>query len=99
VSRQRTALLAVAYAKEGQKKRAGDGLRKTLSSLTEDSPLPYEAALIYTALDDHERALDMLKIAFEERESELIFVNVDPLLIPLRSEQRFRKLLTQMNLR
>jgi hypothetical protein len=29
----------------------------------------------------------------------LIFVNVDPLLIPLRSEQRFRKLLTQMNLR
>jgi eukaryotic-like serine/threonine-protein kinase len=99
IARQRSALLAVAYAKDGQKKRASDGLQKILSSLTEDSPLPYEAALIYTALDDHERALDMLDIAFEERESELIFVNVDPLLIPLRSEQRFRKLLTQMNLK
>jgi serine/threonine-protein kinase len=96
--RVRDALLAVVYAKAGEKVKANDALRRTLANLHQGYPLSYETAIIYTAFDDHERALDMLEIAFEEREADLVFLNVDPLLAPLRSEGRFKKLLTQMNL-
>jgi hypothetical protein len=67
-------------------------------NLHQGYPLSYDTALIYTALNDHEKGLDMLEIAFDEREADLVFLNVDPLLAPLRSEQRFKKLLSQMNL-
>jgi serine/threonine-protein kinase len=96
--RVRDALLAVVYVKAGEKVKANDALRRTLANLHQGYPLSYETAIIYTAFDDHERALDMLEIAFEEREADLVFLNVDPLLAPLRSEGRFKKLLTQMNL-
>jgi eukaryotic-like serine/threonine-protein kinase len=97
-ARVRDALLAVVYVKAGEKVKANDALRRTLANLHQGYPLSYETAIIYTAFDDHERALDMLEIAFEEREADLVFLNVDPLLAPLRSEGRFKKLLMQMNL-
>lgn len=97
-ARKRDALLAVVYAKAGEKAKATSALQRTLVNLHRGYPLSYETAKIYTALDDHETALDMLEIAFDEREADLVFLNVDPLLAPLRSEQRFKKLLTQMNL-
>jgi serine/threonine-protein kinase len=95
---ERETLLAVVYVKAGDRVKAADALRKTLMNLHQGYPLSYETATIYTALDDHEKALDMLEIAFDERKADLVFLNVDPLLAPLRSEQRFKKLLTQMNL-
>jgi len=49
-------------------------------------------------LDNHEKALDMLELAYERRESNIIFVNVNPLLVPLHSEPRFRKLLQKVNI-
>jgi eukaryotic-like serine/threonine-protein kinase len=94
----RDALLAVAYARDGQIAKANGKLQKTLVRLNEGYPLAYDAASIYTALGDHKRALDMLQIAFDHRESELVFLNVDPLLAPLRTDQKFRNLLGQMNL-
>jgi eukaryotic-like serine/threonine-protein kinase len=95
----REALLAAAYAKAGEKAKALDALQRTIQNLHQGYPLPYETAVIYTALGEREKALDMLEIAFDERESDLIFLNVDPLLAPIRSESRFQKILTQMNLR
>ena len=97
-ARKRDALLAAVYAKAGEKVKATDALRRTLMNLHQGYPLSYDTALIYTALNDHEKGLDMLEIAFDEREADLVFLNVDPLLAPLRSEQRFKKLLSQMNL-
>jgi serine/threonine protein kinase/tetratricopeptide (TPR) repeat protein len=94
----REALLAAAYAKAGEKAKALDALQRTMQNLHQGYPLPYETAVIYTALGEHEKALDMLEIAFDERESDLIFLNIDPLLAPIRSEPRFQKLLIQMNL-
>jgi Tfp pilus assembly protein PilF len=95
----RQALLAVAYAKAGERAKAIDGLQRTLQSIRQGYPLHYEAAVIYTALDEHESALEMLETASEERESGLIFLNVDPLLAPIRSEPRFQQLLKHINLR
>jgi tetratricopeptide (TPR) repeat protein len=97
-ARERDALLAVVYAKAREMIKATDALRRTLVNLHQGYPLSYETAIIYTALDDHEKALDMLEIAFDERKTDLVFLNVDPMLAPLRSEQRFKRLLTQMNL-
>jgi tetratricopeptide (TPR) repeat protein len=97
-ARERDALLAVVYVKVGDRIKATDALRKTLVYLRQGYPLSYETAIIYTALDDHEKALDMLEIAFDERKASLVFLNVDPQLAPLRSERRFKELLTQMNL-
>jgi tetratricopeptide (TPR) repeat protein len=97
-ARERNALLAVVYAKAGERVKATDALRRTLANLYQGYSLSYRTAIIYTALDDHGKALDMLEIAFDEREAELVFLNVDPMLAPLHSEQRFKKLLTQMNL-
>jgi thioredoxin-like negative regulator of GroEL len=97
-ARKRDALLAAVYAKAGEKVKATDALRRTLMNLHQGYPLSYDTALIYISLNDHEKGLDMLEIAFDEREADLVFLNVDPLLAPLRSEQRFKKLLTQMNL-
>jgi TolB-like protein/tRNA A-37 threonylcarbamoyl transferase component Bud32 len=94
----REALLAVAYARAGEKARAAEALQRTIQKLHEGYFLPYETAIIYTALNDHERALDMLEAAFDERESELVYLNVNPLLATLHSEPRFQNLLTKMSL-
>jgi len=61
-------------------------------------PLAYQTAEIYTALGDHENAIEMLRIAFNRKEPELLFLNVNPFLAPLRSEKPFQLLLQQMNL-
>ena len=65
-ARKRDALLAAVYAKAGEGK-ATDALRRTLVNLHQGYPLSWETAKIYLALDDHEKALDMLEIAFDER--------------------------------
>jgi serine/threonine protein kinase/tetratricopeptide (TPR) repeat protein len=93
----REALLAVAYAKAGQAAKATDRLAKTIIRLHQGYPLAYDTAVIYTTLGEKGQALDMLQIALDEREPDLVFVNVDPLLTPLRTEERFHKLLAQMN--
>jgi tetratricopeptide (TPR) repeat protein len=95
-SRARNAILGLAYAKIGQRAKATDMLQRTISG--QDDSLPYEAAIIYTALNDHDKALDMLELALNKREPSVVFLNLDPLLASLRSEPRFRQLLSQMNL-
>jgi serine/threonine-protein kinase len=95
----REALLALAYANAGDTAKAMDGLQEAVEKVHAGKAIAYETAQIYIALGDHQKAIDMLQIAFEERNSELIFINVDPLLGPLRTDPQFQSLLKQMNLR
>jgi len=99
IVRQRAVPLGIAYARTGMKPKAYAKLKIVESSVREGYFLSYEAAGLYTALNDHQRALDMLELAFARRESNLVFLNVDPLIAPLRSEPRFIKLLGLMNMR
>jgi TolB-like protein len=94
----REALLAVAYANARQTAKATPLLQKTILCLHKGIPIAYDTAAIYTALGDQGKALDMLQIALNERDSDLVFLNVDPLFAPLHSEQRFLNMLKQMNL-
>ena len=95
----REALLAVAYVNAGETPKAMDILRDTVGKVHSGKTIAAETAQIYTALGDHQKAIEMLQIAFDERDSQLIFINVDPLLAPLRVDPQFQSLLKQMNLR
>ncbi|HEX4155499.1 MAG TPA: protein kinase [Acidobacteriaceae bacterium] len=94
----RDALLAAAYARTGQMSKAREGVKQAVLRLHQGNPIAYDTAVIYTALNDPKDALDVLQYAFDERESDLVWVDVDPLLASLRTEQRFHDLLTEMNL-
>ena len=95
----REALLGVAYADAGETAKATDTLRDCVEKVHSGKTIAYETAQIYTALGDYPKAIEMLQIAFDERDSQLIFLNVDPLLAPLRANLQFQLLLKQMNLR
>jgi hypothetical protein len=43
-------------------------------------------------------ALDWLDKAYKERNDRLVYLNVDPMADPLRSEPRFRDLMTRLHL-
>ena len=95
----REAILAIAYAYTGQNGKATETLQRLLEKVQAGRPLAFQTAEIYTALGNHQRAIEMLQIAFNQRESnQLLFLRVDPLLAPLRGEQSFQALLQQMNL-
>jgi len=98
VVRQRAIPLGIAYARTGQKAKAAAKLKIAEAAIQEGYSLSYVTAALYTALNDHQRALDMLELAYEKRDSDLVFLNVDPLIAPLRSEPRFQRLLKLMNL-
>ena len=95
---QRQMMLAVAYALAGERSKAQEIEKEVNLHIRQDQTVAYGAAGLYTALNENDKALDMLQYAFDERQSELVWVNVDPLLTALRPEPRFHKLITEMNL-
>lgn len=97
-ARQRAVPLGIAYARSGQKAKALQQLKIAESAVEDGYPLSCETAALYTVLDNHQKALDMLELAYERRESNIIFLNVNPLLLPLHSEPRFKKLLQKANI-
>jgi TolB-like protein/Tfp pilus assembly protein PilF len=85
--------LGHAYAVSGNKAEA----RKVLAELKDLSQgryvSPYGVAAIYVGLGEKEQAFEWLEKAFDEDNTELTFLKVDPRLDPLRAEPRFRQLL------
>jgi hypothetical protein len=53
-------------------------------------------AIIYVGLGDLEQAFEWLEKAYEERNTELTFLKVDPRLDPLHSSSRFQELLKKV---
>jgi serine/threonine-protein kinase len=94
----REAHLAIAYAETGEPAKATQILQRLLEKVRAGEPSAYQAAEIYSALGDQENAIDMLQIAFNKKESGILFLNVDPLLAPLRGKPQFQTLLQQMHL-
>ena len=50
----------------------------------------------YAGLDDKEQAFAWLEKAYEERRDRLVWLNVDPMLEPLRADARFQDLVRRM---
>ena len=59
---------------------------------------PYHMAYVYTGLGEHERAMDLLERAYEERAGAVFGMKGSFLFAPLRSHPRFTALLRKMNL-
>ena len=80
-----------------------DDARKVLGQLVELSQTryisSYEIALIHLALGEHDRALDLLNVAVEERSGWLPYLLNDVRLDPVRTTTRFASLAARVGLR
>jgi DNA-binding winged helix-turn-helix (wHTH) protein/TolB-like protein/tetratricopeptide (TPR) repeat protein len=92
------ALFGYAEARSGDPEAA----RQTLTRLVERSHHEYvpafNMALICVGLGDIRNALDWLEKAYQERDTQMMYVKTDPLLEPLHSNPRFGALLRRMQL-
>jgi eukaryotic-like serine/threonine-protein kinase len=90
------ALLGHAYAASGKQAEA----QKILGELNEMSKQayvsPYDMATLYVGLGDKDRALAQLNKAYEDRAGFIIYLNVEPIFDPLRSDPRFGELVGRM---
>lgn len=83
-------LLAMAYAGAHQREEAQRILADLEKrSLTENIP-PGALLLGYMAVDDKQRAIDMLERGYTERDHYEIWIDADPLMDPLRDEPRYQ---------
>jgi len=93
-----TGLLGHAYALAGLKGEA----QKILEELKEQSQreyvLPYNLAIIYIGLGEKDQAFEWLEKAAEDRSDDLIYLNVDQIFDPLRSDPRFTALVRRIGL-
>ena len=72
--------------------RAMTGTRRPLSLKL------YVVATFYTALGEKNEAIRKLNEAYDKQESDFIWLKVDPLMDPLRDDQRFQDLLRRIGL-
>ena len=91
-------LLGLAYVQSGQKELARQQLSKAEVELSHGYPLNYQVGTLCAALGDHDKALGYLEKALSARQTSILFVNVDPLADPIRSDERFRRLLSSIHL-
>lgn len=89
-------LLGYAYAAAGKQAEA----KKILAELNEMSKhayvSPYDLAILYVGLGDKNRAIEELNRAYDDRAGWLIYLNVEPMFDPLRSDPRFADLVSRM---
>lgn len=90
------AILAHAYAVAGKREEA----QKIINELNEISQRRYVPAyliaLIYVGLDDKDQAFAWLEKAFAERSAGMVFIKVEPMFDPVRSDPRFQDLLRRV---
>jgi DNA-binding winged helix-turn-helix (wHTH) protein/TolB-like protein/Flp pilus assembly protein TadD len=90
-------LLGHAYAASGQKTEA----QRILAELNQQGQKyvsPYTIAAIYAGLGEKDHAFKWLEKAYEERDIWLMNMRVDPVLKPIRDDQRFTSLMQRIGL-
>jgi tetratricopeptide (TPR) repeat protein len=88
-----------AQAIGGKRRKAEQTLAELTSRMDKGEHVQsISLAFLYTGLGDKDRAFAALQKAFENRDEEMILLNVDPKFDRLRSDSRFAELLRRMNL-
>jgi serine/threonine-protein kinase len=90
--------LAVALARQGDKSYAQEMLRALSEKMKTDYVSPVELATLHIALGNNDHAIDWAEKAYEERRGWLAYLNVHPIVDPLRTEPRFKVLIRKMGL-
>jgi len=92
--------LAHAYARAGQREEALKlvGELKRIEAEERGFVPPFGIIWAYAGLGDEEQAFAWLERSFQERRDRMVWLNVDPLLDPLRSDPRFHDLVRRVGL-
>jgi TolB-like protein/DNA-binding winged helix-turn-helix (wHTH) protein/Tfp pilus assembly protein PilF len=90
--------LGHAYAVAGQRDKAQAILEQLLTRSQHEFVSPEILADIYCGLNDHKQAMDWLEKAYAARAPGLVYIAVDAVYDPLRSEARFQALLHKLQL-
>jgi DNA-binding SARP family transcriptional activator len=88
--------LIAARAKSGDRDEARRLLDELQSSSSQKYISPYYLALIHLALGDDEKTIDLLEAAYDERDGQLFWLNVEPRFKRLRYHPRYRDLLKRL---
>ena len=92
-----TATIGFALGKAGRSEEAREVLRE-LESRAQTRYVPqYAIAQVYLGLSEKQKALDALERAYEQHDTLMVFLNVEPKWTELRSEPRFTDLVRRMN--
>jgi len=88
---------AYALARSGKTAEARSVLQELLKFSPTRSVPSYGIALIYNALDEHDKSLEWLEKGFESRDPQMTFLKVEPKWNNLRNELRFIAIMQRMN--
>ena len=88
--------LAHVYAVSGRRDDALMFLELLMDQSRDEYVAPYWIGAVHTGLGNTEEAFAWLEKAYEEHDGLLIFLKVDPIFDPLRSEPRFISLLRKL---
>jgi tetratricopeptide (TPR) repeat protein len=91
-------VLGYAYARAGRTSEAQAILSKFQETRKQRYISPFMIALLCVGLDKNDEAIEWLNKAFEERDPQLIWVDLDPELEVLHSDQRYRDLMQRMGI-
>ena len=91
-------VLGYAYARAGQRDEAQAILNKFQEMRKQRYVSPFVIALLCVGLDKKDEAIEWLNKAFEERDPQLIWVDLDPELEVLHSDPRYRDLMQRMGI-
>jgi DNA-binding winged helix-turn-helix (wHTH) protein/TolB-like protein/Flp pilus assembly protein TadD len=92
------ASLACAYAAAGRSEDARKIVRELEARSARAYTPPALIASIYAALGERDTAFQFMEQAFRERDSLLVYLKVEPMYDPLRTDPRFGGLLTRIGL-
>jgi len=87
---------ALVYHFFGRGQDSDAALGATIARDSKDQP--YQIAEVYAYRGETDKAVEWLERAYENRDSGLIVVKIDPLLTPLRKDPRYIEILKKMRL-
>lgn len=90
------ASLAHTYALSGHCEEARSILRELEAQAARAYIPPHDLAMVYSALGETDKAFEWLKVAYQERFSLLILLELDPRFDNLRADPRFTTLLSRI---
>lgn len=90
--------LAHAYSRAGNRQESLRHARELQEFSKTKYVSPYDSARVHLGLGEKDQAFAFLEKAFQERNSLLIYLKLEPELDPLRSDARFADLLRRVGL-
>ena len=87
--------LGIAYALSGDRARAREVLRKLQDPSQPHLPA-YSIAMVYAGLAEKEQTISWLKKGYEERNDDMIYLKIEPVLDPFRSDARIQDLIRRV---